>query len=128
MCVCDDWPHALFPLFPRIEALHNRGSIVGGPELAWEALIRVTAFCIHHWDDGELRISGSGERDCDEFHDAADRFMLFICKAQQQDGKVSWLQDGRREEIWGLQEKAEGDSDKPCTYRYQSTLKFLEQL
>ncbi|KAI1421529.1 hypothetical protein F5Y12DRAFT_767182 [Xylaria sp. FL1777] len=127
-CECDYWPRALDPSFRRIKALHDRGSLAEGPEMAWKALIKVTAFCIHDWDDGELKISGRGEEDCDEFHDDADELMLRICKAQEKNGKVSWLKDGRKEEIRGLQEKAEAQNDRESyTYRYLNTLGFLEQ-
>ncbi|KAI3328683.1 hypothetical protein F4824DRAFT_482658 [Ustulina deusta] len=128
MCNCDDWPSTLSPLFRRIKALHNRGSPARGPEMAWKALIKVAAYCIHDWDDGELRISGFGERDCDEFHDEVDDLMLLICKAQKQNGKVEWLRNGRKEEIQNLQDIAKDDKDKPCTYRYLDTLEFLEEV
>ncbi|TGJ87191.1 hypothetical protein E0Z10_g1608 [Xylaria hypoxylon] len=125
---CDDWPTALYPLLPRIKALRNCGSLAGGPESAWGALIQVAASCIYEWDGGYVRTYGFGETDCDEFHDAVDKLMLSICEAQKQDGKISWLQDSRREEIWDLQEQAKDDHNKPSTYRYQKTLEFLEFL
>ncbi|KAJ3577337.1 hypothetical protein NPX13_g3233 [Xylaria arbuscula] len=127
MMGCDDWPTALSPLFPRIKALCNRGSLVGGPGLAWEALVEVAAFCMYQWDGGDARVQGFGEEDCDEFHDEVDKIMLSICEAQKQDGKIPWLQ-GRREEISGLQKKAEDQNGGSFKYRYQRSLQFLEQL
>ncbi|KAJ8133371.1 hypothetical protein O1611_g251 [Lasiodiplodia mahajangana] len=126
MCNCDEWPSALFPLLRRIKDLNNRGSVAGVPERAWEALIKVAALCIYDWDGSGLKLYGSGEEDCDYFHDEVDKVMLLICKAQKQNGKVEWLKGGRQEEIRNLQERAEGEGG-PCTYRYQDTLKFLEQ-
>jgi hypothetical protein len=126
MCECEDWPSVLFPRLRRIKALSNRGSLVRGPERAWEALIKVAALCIYDWEGGDLRISGFGEEDCDEFHNEVDELMLLICEAQKQSGKVEWLRDSKKEEIRDLQEKAEKGGGGPCTYRYQSTLEFLE--
>ncbi|KAI0202684.1 hypothetical protein F4808DRAFT_421009 [Astrocystis sublimbata] len=129
-CNIEDWPGELSALFPRIDSLHNLGSAVKGPELAWEALLHVADCCIHNWCDGDLKYYGEGEIECDEFHDQVDRFMSFICEAQRESGKVAWLKDGRKEEIWNLQEKpAQYDGGEgPYTYRYQMTLKLLEQL
>ncbi|KAI3319644.1 hypothetical protein HD806DRAFT_508641 [Xylariaceae sp. AK1471] len=121
---CEDWPRALFPFLSQIEALHSRGSLVSGPELAWEALIEVVPFCMYQWNGGHVSAQGDGEEDCDEFHDEVDRVMLVICEAQKQNGKVAWLLDGRREEVWDLQVRVDGE---PCTYRYQETLEFLDQ-
>ncbi|KAI1826613.1 hypothetical protein F4861DRAFT_68338 [Xylaria intraflava] len=123
-----DWPNALSPLFPRIEALYSRGSLVRGPELAWETLVQIASSCMHNWGDGEVWVEGD-EEDCDNFHEGVDRFMLFICEAQKQDGKISWLQDGRKEDVWRLQEQPDKyDYGKSYTYRYQRTLEFLEKL
>ncbi|KAI1126597.1 hypothetical protein F5Y10DRAFT_244405 [Nemania abortiva] len=128
MCECEDWPGALFPQLRRIQALNNRDFRVGGPGMAWQALIKVSAFCIHDWDDGELRISGFGEEDCDEFHDEVDKLMLRICETQEQNLNFQWLREGsRKEDIRFLQEKVEKSNDGPCTYRYQRTLKFLDK-
>ncbi|KAI0436896.1 hypothetical protein F4803DRAFT_540685 [Xylaria telfairii] len=96
---------------------------------AWGALIQVASLCIHNWDDGELKISGFGEKDCDEFHDQIDELMRVICEAQKESGNVSWLRNGRMEEIQSLQQKAADTScDRPYTYRYKSTLLFLGRL
>ncbi|KAI0907417.1 hypothetical protein F4823DRAFT_564812 [Ustulina deusta] len=98
MCNCDDWPSTLSPLFRRTKALHNRGSPARGPEMAWKALIKVAAYCIHDWDDGELRISGFGERDCDEFHDEVDDLMLLHlqgAKAERESRVAEEWQEGR---------------------------------
>lgn len=92
--------------------MHSRVSRVSGPELAWEALIEVVPFCMYQWDEANVSAQGDGEEDCDEFHDKVDRVMLVICKAQKQNGKVAWLLNGRREEVWNLQERVDGE---PCT-------------
>lgn len=124
------WCVNLYPLFPRIKALHNRGLIVQGPELAWEALIGVTTLSIdpRKGDTFGVTIDGDGEEECDYFHEDVDWFMLFICKEQKKNGKVSWLQNGRRQEIWRLQEQAPDEGETYCEYRYQNTLKFLEEV
>ncbi|KAI0971463.1 hypothetical protein F4678DRAFT_85060 [Xylaria arbuscula] len=115
---------------------------VGGPEMAWKALIEVTALCIYDWDSSDVRFYGEGEEDCDGFHDKSDVLMRLICETQKENGKISWLRDGRKEEIlrlqqkaqsykdntWGRRYKAQGNERKPFAYRYQTTLEFLEQL
>ncbi|KAF3404090.1 hypothetical protein DPV78_002148 [Talaromyces pinophilus] len=62
---------------------------------------------------------------------AIDNVMLHICKLQEVNGRRSGLQDpARKQEIWELQEKPEPPLDsregKDYTYRYQTTLKFLD--
>ncbi|KAI0120145.1 hypothetical protein GGR51DRAFT_496491 [Nemania sp. FL0031] len=122
---CDDWPRALSPLLPRIKALSHRASVAGGPEKAWEALLGVAALCIYDWEGGHFKISGSGEEDCDDFHGKVDELMLLICEAQKQNDKIEWLRNGRRQEIWNLQEMARDDWGSCYTYRYRDTLEFL---
>ncbi|KAI1284004.1 hypothetical protein F5Y07DRAFT_348421 [Xylaria sp. FL0933] len=128
MCEIEDWAGLLYPSLRRIEALHNRGPLTGGPEMAWKALLKVTEFCIRDWDDGELSFHGLGEEDCDEFHEDADALMLIICEAQKENGKISWLRDGRKEEIMRLRRETEKKERKQFPYRYENVLKFLEQL
>jgi hypothetical protein len=125
---CEDWARALYPFLGRIKTLHGRGSLVRGPELAWEALIEVAPLCMYQWDGGDVSAQGFGEEDCDGFHDEVDRLMLIICKDQNQNGKVAWLRNGRKEQIWNLQERPSTlFDDEPCTYRYQETLLFLDK-
>ncbi|KAI0813227.1 hypothetical protein GGR55DRAFT_676877 [Xylaria sp. FL0064] len=128
MCEIEDWAAQSSPLFHRIKDLHNRGPLAEGPEMAWRALLKVTALCIHKWEGAELRFSGFGEEDCDQFHERADALMLLICESQKENGKTWWLSDGRKEEILRLQQKAEENEGKPFPYRYECALEFLEQL
>lgn len=106
MCNCDYWPMTLEPFLYRIQKLHERGPLSNAAEMAWGALIQVASLCIHDWDDGELRISGLGEADCDGFHDHVDELMRVICEAQKESENVSWLRNGRMEEIQSLQQEA----------------------
>ncbi|KAI1736249.1 hypothetical protein F4680DRAFT_469125 [Xylaria scruposa] len=128
-CQIDDWPRTLLPFLYRIKTLHEREPLCRGSEMAWEALIKVASLCIHDWCDSDLRISGFGEEDCDEFHEQVDELMLVICKMQKEKENFSWLRNGRMEEIQLLQRKAgKFGGDGQLTYRYKSTLLFLEQV
>ncbi|KAI0544494.1 hypothetical protein F4679DRAFT_564593 [Xylaria curta] len=128
-CMIDDWPRILHPFLYKIKMLQERGPLCRGSEMAWGALIKVASLCIHDWCDSDLRISGFGEEDCDEFHEQVDELMLVICKAQKENGNFLWLRGGRMEEILLLQRKAgKFGGDGQLTYRYKSSLLFLKQL
>lgn len=126
------WPRALNEYLPQIRFLAERGPLVDGPELAWEALICVADLCITPKIGDEPKLE-EGEEGCDKFHEDVDELMLYICKLQQVSGRKTWLHDiARKEEIWDLQESAEAplefDDGEDCRYRYQITLKFLEHI
>ncbi|KAI0873103.1 hypothetical protein GGS24DRAFT_502099 [Hypoxylon argillaceum] len=125
-CICEreDWPRALSQLLRRIESLSHRSLFVKGPELAWSALTGVYV-CWMSPFDGKLRIERLLEDDSDDLYDRVDKLMLFICEAQKEKGEDKWLRDGRKEQIRQMQSLA---TNKVGTYRFQRTLKFLEEL
>jgi hypothetical protein len=124
-------PRAFNECLPQIRLLAERGPLVDGSELAWEALICVADLCITPKIGDDPRLE-EGEEECDEFHEDVDELMLYICKFQQASSRKTWLHDiARKEEIWDLQESAEATSEfdgKDYRYRYQITLKFLEHI
>lgn len=106
----DAWPNALSEFLPKIRDLADRGSLVDGPELAWDALLHVAEEC-RLPTSGETRIE-TGEEDCDEFHKEVDELMLYICKLQEANGQTDWLRDiERKPRIWLLQETAAAPVD-----------------
>lgn len=123
------WSNALSVFLPRIRELADQGRLVYGPDLAWEALLRVAKKCILPKQGGEIRLR-TGEEDCDDFHKEVDELMLHICHLQEDDGNTAWLQEfARKNEIWDLQSSAEPPLEfqgPDCRYRYQKTLRFLE--
>jgi hypothetical protein len=126
----DAWSTALSVFLPRIRDLADRGPLVYGPELAWDAVLHVAEEC-RLPTSGEPQLE-TGEEDCDEFHNDVDELRLYICKLQEANGQTDWLRDVERmSQIWILQETAAAPVDFEggdwCIYRYQKTLKFLDQ-
>ncbi|KAJ9603523.1 hypothetical protein H2200_011709 [Cladophialophora chaetospira] len=124
----DLWPKSLEHLLPRIQALIDRGTLLGGPGLAWQALVEIVDASIYEWDGGEAEVV-SDEEDCDWFHEKVDDLMLQIFQVQYQN-IPEWFEDpdgvvDPRMVIREWQQRATRVSG-PCTYRYQRTLQFLE--
>lgn len=116
------WGHALTQYLPRITSLLNKGPVVNGPQEAWLGLMGIARLSMHDWESGEPRVQ-EGEDANDGFHEMVDDALLAVCEMMEQHERVDWLQDGRIEELWTLQERP----SEPCFYRYQQTLGFLEQ-
>ena len=128
-CECGEWPAALLPSLSLTQDLIDRGLLLEGPQRAWEALLKISAFCYGFKDESveaSVEVSGPPGSDWEEFHKQVDELMFAICKHQEKN--VSWLQNGRKQEVWGLREKAESISLRSLENLYGKTLLFFEQL
>lgn len=116
------WGDALANYLPRITALIDKGLMVNGPQEAWMGLMGVARLSMRDWESGDPRVQ-EGEDANDDFHDEVDEGLHAVCRMMKEHERLDWLQDGRIEELWVLQERP----SEPCHYRYQRTLRFLEQ-